>query len=158
MWVSHYCLHCACLSSYYLQIHPTLCTYNSWKILLQSSHIPTYFGGSQHRHQGRRFHGPRTPLFLGCPSYHTHIYFAAPSTQSLFMSHFYICTAKVICSVGSVGTFRWCIQLCLQTLSLHPRGPLYQLVHEYTVSRNCRPGRDLRPTCNRMSPLFWLLF
>jgi len=62
---------------------------------------------------------------------YTQIYFVAPSTQSLFMSHFYICTAKVICSVRSLGTFRWCIQLCLQMLSLHPRGPLYQLLQSY---------------------------
>jgi len=62
---------------------------------------------------------------------YTQIYFAAPSTQSLFMSHFYVCTAKVICSVGSVGSIRWCIHLCLQILSLHPRRPLYQLVQPY---------------------------
>jgi len=47
------------------------------------------------------------------------------------MSHFYVYTAKVICSVMSVGSVRWCVHLCLQTLSLHPRGPFYQLVQPY---------------------------
>ena len=34
---------------------------------LESSYIPTCFGGGHHhRRQGRQLHGPKTKLFLGC--------------------------------------------------------------------------------------------
>jgi hypothetical protein len=55
--ISQCFLDCACLTSCYLQISPTLCTYNSSKILTQWSYITTYFGGGRHRHQGTQFCG-----------------------------------------------------------------------------------------------------
>jgi hypothetical protein len=52
------CLHCAYLSCYYRQTDLTLGTCNGSKILIQSSYIPTCFGGRHHHH----YQGSPTPL------------------------------------------------------------------------------------------------
>ena len=50
--ISQCCLYHAYLSCYFLKFVPTVCRYNSLKILIQSNYIPTCFGGDLHRHQG----------------------------------------------------------------------------------------------------------
>jgi len=60
------------LYRYYLQIYLKLCPYNSPKYLHSQVKTRTYFGGGPHHHQGRQFHGQKTPLFKGCLSCHAH--------------------------------------------------------------------------------------
>jgi hypothetical protein len=60
--VQHW-LHCAYLSRYYRQTDQTLRTCNGSNILIQSSYIPTGFGGGHHHHhQGSPTPLTRTPL------------------------------------------------------------------------------------------------
>jgi hypothetical protein len=47
----------------YLNIFPPTCTYNNYKILMKSKHIPTDLGGSQHYHQVNFNLQTKKPLF-----------------------------------------------------------------------------------------------
>ena len=59
----------------------------------------------------------------------------------------YVTVTMYIPSVGSGGSIKWCIHLCLQTLLLHPRGPLYQLVQAYAPpNRSPRSNSTADPT------------
>ena len=73
---------------------------NSMYILIQSRHIPTFFGGANHHHQGRQHHRPKT-LLLDCVHLvrRTLLYFASLFNTELFMSYEYFSMCDIDSSV-----------------------------------------------------------
>jgi hypothetical protein len=77
---------------------------NTVHLLLESSWIPTCFGGDHHHHQGRHHHRPNNSAARGVSLVlHPSLYFASSLNTQLFMSHLPRMVCGVVCPYNGGG-------------------------------------------------------
>lgn len=77
---------------------------NTVHLLIQSSWIPTCFGGGHHHHRGKQHHRLNNRAAGGVSlALHTSLYFASPLDTELFMSHFPHMVCCVVCPYDGGG-------------------------------------------------------